>query len=102
MVCAIVRGKSYRPGLTFDDAELAAIRQPTLHVHGTSDVTVGPARAGSASRTRCPAESCASSTAQATCPGSTTRRGWPRSSADSWPDERQGELVLDVAVGTEP
>ena len=84
MVCAIVRGKSYRPGLTFDDAELAAI------VHGTSDVTVGPA------------ESCASSTAQATCPGSTTRRGWPRSSADSWPDERQGELVLDVAVGTEP
>ena len=90
MVCAIVRGKSYRPGLTFDDAELAAIRQPTLHVHGTSDVTVGPA------------ESCASSTAQATCPGSTTRRGWPRSSADSWPDERQGELVLDVAVGTEP
>jgi pimeloyl-ACP methyl ester carboxylesterase len=43
MVCAIVRGKSYRPGLTFDDAELAAIRQPTLHVHGTSDVTVGSA-----------------------------------------------------------
>ena len=43
MVCAIVRGKSSRPGLTFDDAELAAIRQPTLHVHGTSDVTVGPA-----------------------------------------------------------
>jgi 2-hydroxy-6-oxonona-2,4-dienedioate hydrolase len=43
MVCAIVKGKSYRPGLTFDDAELAAIRQPTLHVHGTSDETVGPA-----------------------------------------------------------
>ena len=41
MVCAIVKGKSYRPGLTFDDAELAAIRQPTLHVHGTSDETVG-------------------------------------------------------------
>ena len=43
MVCAIVNGKSYRPGLTFDDAELAAIRQPTLHIHGTSDETVGPA-----------------------------------------------------------
>ena len=43
MVCAIVKGKSYRPGLTFDDAELAAIRQPTLHLHGTSDETVGSA-----------------------------------------------------------
>ncbi|HSI97960.1 MAG TPA: alpha/beta hydrolase, partial [Gaiellaceae bacterium] len=43
MVCAIVKGKSYRPGLTFDDAELVAIRQPTLHVHGTSDETVGSA-----------------------------------------------------------
>ena len=43
MVCAIVKGKSYRPGLTFEDAELAAIRQPTLHVHGTSDETVGSA-----------------------------------------------------------
>jgi pimeloyl-ACP methyl ester carboxylesterase len=43
MVCAIVRGKSYRPGLTFDDAELASIRQPTLHVHGTLDETVGSA-----------------------------------------------------------
>jgi pimeloyl-ACP methyl ester carboxylesterase len=41
MVCAIVKGKSYRPGLTLADAELAAIRQPTLHVHGTSDQTVG-------------------------------------------------------------
>jgi pimeloyl-ACP methyl ester carboxylesterase len=37
MVCAIVRGKSYRPGLTFEDAELAAIRRPTLHVYGTTD-----------------------------------------------------------------
>ena len=37
MVCAIVKGKSYRPGLTFDDAELAAIRRPTLHVYGTAD-----------------------------------------------------------------
>jgi 4,5:9,10-diseco-3-hydroxy-5,9,17-trioxoandrosta-1(10),2-diene-4-oate hydrolase len=43
MVRAIVKGKSYRPGLTFDDAELAAIGQPTLHVHGTSDDAVGPA-----------------------------------------------------------
>jgi pimeloyl-ACP methyl ester carboxylesterase len=25
------------PGRTFEDAELAAIRQPTLHVHGTAD-----------------------------------------------------------------
>jgi pimeloyl-ACP methyl ester carboxylesterase len=43
MVCAIVKGKSYRPGLTFDDAELAAIRHPTLHVYGTADHTVGSA-----------------------------------------------------------
>jgi len=43
MVCTIVKGKSYRPGLTFDDAELAAIRQPTLHVHGTAEETVGSA-----------------------------------------------------------
>ncbi len=31
------RGKSYRPGLTFEDAELAAIRHSTLHVYGTAD-----------------------------------------------------------------
>lgn len=37
MVRAIVRGKSYRPGLTFEEAELATIRQPTLHVYGTAD-----------------------------------------------------------------
>jgi len=37
MVCAIVKGTSYRPGLTFGDAELAAIQQPTLHVYGTAD-----------------------------------------------------------------
>ena len=43
MISAIVKGKSYRPGLTIDDAELAAIRQPTLHVHGTSDEAVGSA-----------------------------------------------------------
>jgi 2-hydroxy-6-oxonona-2,4-dienedioate hydrolase len=37
MVRAIVRGRSYRPGLTFDQAELATIGQPTLHVYGTAD-----------------------------------------------------------------
>jgi pimeloyl-ACP methyl ester carboxylesterase len=37
MVRAIVNGKSWRPGLTFEDAELAAIRQPTLHLYGTAD-----------------------------------------------------------------
>jgi pimeloyl-ACP methyl ester carboxylesterase len=44
MVTAIVKGKSYRPGLTFDDAELAALPHPTLHVYGTADHTVGPAQ----------------------------------------------------------
>jgi pimeloyl-ACP methyl ester carboxylesterase len=37
MACAIVRGKTYRPGLTFEDAELTAVRQPTLLVFGTAD-----------------------------------------------------------------
>jgi pimeloyl-ACP methyl ester carboxylesterase len=37
MVRAIVRGNSYRPGLTFADAELAEIQRPTLHVYGTAD-----------------------------------------------------------------
>jgi pimeloyl-ACP methyl ester carboxylesterase len=37
MVRALVKGKSYRPGLTFEAAELAAIRHATLHVYGTSD-----------------------------------------------------------------
>lgn len=37
MVRAIVKGKSYRPGLTFDHAQLAAIPHPTLHVYGTAD-----------------------------------------------------------------
>jgi pimeloyl-ACP methyl ester carboxylesterase len=39
MVRAIVRGRSYRPGLTFEEAELATIGQPTLHVYGTADPT---------------------------------------------------------------
>jgi pimeloyl-ACP methyl ester carboxylesterase len=42
MVCAIVRGKSYRPGLTFEDAELAAIRHPVLHLYGTADPVGAP------------------------------------------------------------
>lgn len=37
MVRAIVDGDSYRPGLTFDDDELAASRTPTLMVYGTQD-----------------------------------------------------------------
>ena len=37
MVRAIVRGTTWQRGLTFDDAELAAIRNPTLHVYGTTD-----------------------------------------------------------------
>jgi pimeloyl-ACP methyl ester carboxylesterase len=37
------QGKSYRPGLTFADAELAAIQHPTLHVYGTADHTAGAA-----------------------------------------------------------
>jgi 2-hydroxy-6-oxonona-2,4-dienedioate hydrolase len=37
MVRALVRGGGFRPGLTFDDSELATIEQPTLMVVGTSD-----------------------------------------------------------------
>ena len=37
MIRALVRGTAFRPGLTFDDAELAAIAQPTLFVHGSAD-----------------------------------------------------------------
>jgi len=37
MVRAIVRGRTFRPGLTFEDAELAAIGHPTLMVYGTAD-----------------------------------------------------------------
>ena len=37
MVRTIVHGGSYRPGLTFDDAEFAAISQPALIVYGTAD-----------------------------------------------------------------
>jgi pimeloyl-ACP methyl ester carboxylesterase len=41
MVSAIVSGRNYRPGLLFDDAELAAIAQPTLMVYGTADPVGG-------------------------------------------------------------
>jgi pimeloyl-ACP methyl ester carboxylesterase len=34
---AVVGGRGWRPGLTFDDSELAAIKQPTLNVYGTAD-----------------------------------------------------------------
>ena len=37
MVRAIVGPKGFRPGLTFDDSRLAALRQPTLMVWGTQD-----------------------------------------------------------------
>ena len=37
MVRAVVTGATWRPGLTLDDAELASIRNPTLHVYGTMD-----------------------------------------------------------------
>ena len=41
MVRAIVSGRSFRPGLTFGDAELAGIRQPALLVYGTGDPVGG-------------------------------------------------------------
>src|SRR6266516_1052433 len=37
MVRAVVRGNNWRPGLTFDDAELAAIEQPAICVYGTAE-----------------------------------------------------------------
>jgi pimeloyl-ACP methyl ester carboxylesterase len=39
MVRAIVHGSSYRPGLTFTDAELRAVQTPTLCLFGTGDPT---------------------------------------------------------------
>jgi pimeloyl-ACP methyl ester carboxylesterase len=41
MVRALVSGRGFRPGLTFGEAELASIRQPTLLVYGAADGT-GP------------------------------------------------------------
>ncbi len=37
MVQAIASWREFRPGLTFDNAELAGIQQPTLQVYGTAD-----------------------------------------------------------------
>jgi 2-hydroxy-6-oxonona-2,4-dienedioate hydrolase len=37
MVRAIVKGSTFRPGLTFSDAELSAIETPTLLMYGTAD-----------------------------------------------------------------
>ncbi len=34
---AVIRGRAWRPGVTFETAELAAIRQPLLYVIGTAD-----------------------------------------------------------------
>ena len=34
---AVIRGGAWRPGLTFETTELAAIRQPLLYVIGTAD-----------------------------------------------------------------
>ena len=42
MVRAIVDRRGYRRGLTFSDAELAAIAQPTLMLYGTADRVGGP------------------------------------------------------------
>jgi pimeloyl-ACP methyl ester carboxylesterase len=42
MVRAIVDGTRYRPGVTFSDADLATIRQPTLMVYGTADSLGSP------------------------------------------------------------
>jgi 2-hydroxy-6-oxonona-2,4-dienedioate hydrolase len=37
MVRALVSGRAFRSGLTFQDAELAGIEQPTLYMYGTAD-----------------------------------------------------------------
>jgi pimeloyl-ACP methyl ester carboxylesterase len=37
MVRTLVNGDQFRPGLTFEDAELAALQAPTLYVYGTAD-----------------------------------------------------------------
>lgn len=37
MVKTVVRGRTFHPGLTFDDAALAAIEAPTLYVYGDKD-----------------------------------------------------------------
>jgi pimeloyl-ACP methyl ester carboxylesterase len=42
MVRAIVAGRDFRPGLRFDDEELAAIQHPTLMVFGSGDAVGSP------------------------------------------------------------
>jgi len=42
MVRALVGRRGWRPGLTFSDAELAAIAQPTLMLYGTADSVGSP------------------------------------------------------------
>jgi pimeloyl-ACP methyl ester carboxylesterase len=37
MVRTLVRGNAFRPGLMFEEAELAAIQTPALYVYGTAD-----------------------------------------------------------------
>jgi pimeloyl-ACP methyl ester carboxylesterase len=37
MVRTVVSWRGWRPGLTFEDAELAGVQQPTLYVYGTAD-----------------------------------------------------------------
>ena len=37
MIRALVRGREFRPGLTFTESELASIPHPTLLVYGTAD-----------------------------------------------------------------
>jgi pimeloyl-ACP methyl ester carboxylesterase len=37
MIRAVASWRGFRPGLTFEDRELAAIGQPTLHIYGTAD-----------------------------------------------------------------
>ena len=39
MIRALVKGRSFRPGLTLDAAQLAGIDHPTLLVYGTADPT---------------------------------------------------------------
>ena len=34
---AVVSGRNWRPGVTFDETELSSIKQPTLYVYGSAD-----------------------------------------------------------------
>ena len=85
MVRAIVSGRSFRPGLTFE--RRGAGRDPTA---GAARVRHrGPPGHGrdvaALRRARCREASCSSSTAPATCRGSTSPAGSPPRSTGSWP-----------------